>query len=642
MEEEKEQKVEQTEQPQETQNAPVEDNSKAVNQEQTEPNAENKKEEETKQEKKEEETKQEKKEKDEEDSDVEEDEEEEKKEQPINIDELESIEQEIEEMTKKVEQEKVSLRTYKERYEKAFNHYCELKGMPVPQTKEQKEKEREKHLKQIKKHKVADPIVHKKTKLAAALEVENKKARALNQNKISVDGLNHDINLLKLDNDTLKEELKNLRIDKTIALTQSQKLDEETKELNEKINEQKEKNQKNEGEIKHQEYKEAVEENKELNKNFEGKRDDMEAEYHKIIEESIKMERAKKKEAARKRQMNSLVSDSKSSFKGGNQQELQNYAKSLANEEISDRTPILAEVLKKWKQINEENAQMLNRYTKNADSIRRIFDDLKTFYGLDDYQEVAVVIKKGLDQLGDIQDYMTRLDNEIGDLKEEKKILQEKINFLSKKSEEDKFSEEEMKEHRKEFLRFLQEKINEVKGDSLSKDRLFQEIKPQTDHFIGKMNDTYMADYVPNRINVQPEIPYNYKDMEGIISGVEDYFKLIQLYSDTCKGKERKTEEMDGLRNEIKIALQSMDSHKLINSSLRNSMKQDYYKNGLALGEIIKKNSRMLCGNITRSYAVTEASPSEVKSILSGEEENEKRATFKKGTKRTLAPLEAA
>ena len=46
MEEEKEQKVEQTEQPQETQNALVEDNSKAVNQEPTEPNAENKKEEE--------------------------------------------------------------------------------------------------------------------------------------------------------------------------------------------------------------------------------------------------------------------------------------------------------------------------------------------------------------------------------------------------------------------------------------------------------------------------------------------------------------------------------------------------------------------------------------------------------------------
>ena len=86
-------------------------------------------------------------------------------------------------------------------------------------------------------------------KKAAALEVENKKARALNQNKISVDGLNNDINLLKLDNDTLKEELKNLRIDKTIALSQSQKIDEETKELKEKINEQKEKNQKNEGEV---------------------------------------------------------------------------------------------------------------------------------------------------------------------------------------------------------------------------------------------------------------------------------------------------------------------------------------------------------------------------------------------------------
>ena len=314
----------------------------------------------------------------------EEDEEEEEEEPSEHVDPLQDLETEIEEMTKKVEHEKISLRTYKERYEKAFNHYCELKGLPVPQTKEQQQKEREKHLKQIKRHKVSDPIIHKKTKLGASLEIEDQKRRKLKLNINTVQSIQDDINVISLDNEALKEQILNLRKDKTTAIQLRQKIEANNEELQEKIDTQKEKNENFAKEIQYEEYKNAVSEGKEEGKQFTNKRDKMEEEYHKIIEESIKRERMDKKEKAKKRQLNTMVSNNKGGFKGSNAVELENYAKALKNEEISDRTPILNELLNKWKLINQAKADMVDKYTKNSAGIRKIFDEILLFSSLQD------------------------------------------------------------------------------------------------------------------------------------------------------------------------------------------------------------------------------------------------------------------
>ncbi|MCQ2820768.1 MAG: hypothetical protein MJ252_26210 [archaeon] len=560
------------------------------------------------------------------DDEEEEEVEDEKKTENNNIDELQSIQNEIEEMTKKVEHEKISLRTYKERYEKAFNHYCELKGLPVPLTKEQQQKEREKHMKSIKKHKVADPIIHKKTKLGASLEIEAKKARQLKLNTLSVENLEDDINVLTLNNDQMKEEIKNLRQDKTNALQQKQKMQDKIDELQENINAQKEKNENSEKEIKHEEYKQAVSDNKELNKNFVEQRDQMEEEYHKIIEESIKRERELKKEQAKKRQMNSMVSDSKAAFKGSNTIELEKYVKALKNEEISDRTPILSKLLDKWKEINKATAEMVAKYSKNAAGIKQIFDEIQAFYGLDSYGQIPIVIKKSLSQMQEIQSYLTRLNSECSELQGKKELLQNQIEYLKAKSEEDELNEKTMTGNRKEFLRFLQEKICKVKGDLAAKKRLFNQIKPNTDSFLGKMNESYMADYVNDKVNIQPEIEYNYKDVERVLSSVEDYYKLIQMYSDKINGKEEPNadEELEKLREEIKFKLENLDAKKYISNNLRISMKNDHYKNGLDFDDIIKRSSEMICSQVSKSVALTEGN-----------------ASLRQTKRKMLAPLEA-
>ena len=52
--------------------------------------------------------------------------------------EIEDIQKEIQQITKKIEHEKINLRICGEKYEKKFNSYIELQGKPFPSSKYQK------------------------------------------------------------------------------------------------------------------------------------------------------------------------------------------------------------------------------------------------------------------------------------------------------------------------------------------------------------------------------------------------------------------------------------------------------------------------------------------------------------------------
>ena len=69
--------------------------------------------------------------------------------------EIEDIQQEIQNVTKKIEHEKINLRITEERYEKTKNEYNRLQGKPEAKTKEDKEKER-KEKKEKQKIKIED------------------------------------------------------------------------------------------------------------------------------------------------------------------------------------------------------------------------------------------------------------------------------------------------------------------------------------------------------------------------------------------------------------------------------------------------------------------------------------------------------
>ena len=76
---------------------------------------------------------------------------------------------------------------------------------------------------------------------------------------------------------------------------------------------------------------------------------------------------------------------------------------------------------------------MIEKYEKNSASIRKAFDHLLLFLGIDDYEDLPIVYRKAVDQLSNIEMYLSQLVNECDNLRTQKEILKSKIAFLSDK-----------------------------------------------------------------------------------------------------------------------------------------------------------------------------------------------------------------
>ena len=519
----------------------------------------------------------------------------------FNKSEINDIQYEIQEMTKKIEHEKINLRICQERYEKKFITYSELQGRPVPLTKEEKEKEKAAKKKKKKNHSVTDPIEKKKTKDKEMIENQGRILRESTRNEGELGALTNEINELVLSNQAAKEEIKDLRKQKNIALNQRDKTLEDNQRIQDDIDELREKNKESEGKIKNRELSKSMNQNQFQKKEFAKSRDDLEGEYHKIIEENIKREREQKKEQAKKRQMLSMVSDSKAVFKGANAIELEKQVKALKAEEISDRTPITEELLSKWKYINKVKKYMIEKYEKNSASIRKAFDHLLLFLGIDDYEDLPIVYRKAVDQLSNIEMYLSQLVNECDNLRTQKEILKSKIAFLSDKKKSQGQDKTSFIEDKQNIVDKLTKNIQNVEEDIEKKRNLFKRIQPGTDDYLLKLNETYLSEYVPDKCQIDKQLEYNEKSVTKFISSVEEYYLLIQMFQKSMEEKKKgENNEIDRLRDEIRMKLERFKRENLIDNNLCNSMKLES-KNGVNFEDIIKRSSDFICTQINSS-----------------------------------------
>ena len=519
----------------------------------------------------------------------------------FNKSEINDIQYEIQEMTKKIEHEKINLRICQERYEKKFITYSELQGRPVPLTKEEKEKEKEAKKKKKKNHSVTDPIEKKKPKDKEMIENQGRILRESIRNEGELGALTNEINELVLSNQAAKEEIKDLRKQKNIALNQRDKTLEDNQRIQDDIDELREKNKESEGKIKNRELSKSMNQNQFQKKEFAKSRDDLEGEYHKIIEENIKREREQKKEQAKKRQMLSMVSDSKAVFKGANAIELEKQVKALKAEEISDRTPITEELLSKWKYINKVKKYMIEKYEKNSASIRKAFDHLLLFLGIDDYEDLPIVYRKAVDQLSNIEMYLSQLTNECDNLRTQKEILKSKIAFLSDKKKSQGQDKTSFIEDKQNIVDKLTKNIQNVEEDIEKKRNLFKRIQPGTDDYLLKLNETYLSEYVPDKCQIDKQLEYNEKSVTKFISSVEEYYLLIQMFQKSMEEKKKgENNEIDRLRDEIRMKLERFKRENLIDNNLCNSMKLES-KNGVNFEDIIKRSSDFICTQINSS-----------------------------------------
>jgi hypothetical protein len=501
---------------------------------------------------------------------------------------IEDIQNEIQEITKKIEQEKINLRITTERLTQKEKTYNELQGKPVNKTNEEKEKERREHKKAVKNHKLSDPIIRKKGKEKEYYDEQIKNQKAYDKSKTDFEKLTCDINELVIGNKDLKQQIIDLRKRKVEAMKQLENIMEENQKSQDELNEILKGNRNLKDQIKYKEYKKVIEFGNVQEKNFVSLRDDYEDQYHELIKEYVKREKEAKKENAKKRQMALLGSGSPTHFKGMNDKDIEKQIKMLAEEEISDRTPILDLAIEKWTEINRSKKITIERHYDNCVKIEEAFKKLTNFLGLDNFSELPTVFRKTEQQISNINFYNEKLDLQIDELEQRKESIIQQIKLLSGKQNENTNNKSKFKEQKEQNIKVIENLIINFENDMEHKKEVFRRIQPQTDNFLSKLGDSYLGDFIPNKANIDPEIEYNEQTVNKFLSNVQDYYKIIQKWDEASKVDDNK--ELDKLREDMKLKLGGFEKNRIISKKLINSMKNDL-KKGINIEDIIKKSS---------------------------------------------------
>ena len=509
----------------------------------------------------------------------------------FNQHEIEDIQNNIQEMTKKIEHEKINLRITTERLNQKEKQYNELQGKPVVKTKEEKERERKEHKKAVKSHKLSDPIIRKKGKEKEFYDEQIRIQKIYDKNKVDFEKLTCDINELVIGNKNLKQQIIDLRKRKFEAQKQLENIAEENQKKQEELEEILKGNKALKDQIKYKEYKNVVEFGNIQEKNFVAQRDDYEDQYHEIIKNYVKREKETKKENAKKRQMALLGSGSPTHFKGTSDKDIEKQLKILAEEEISDRTPILDLEIEKWTEINKTKKITLQRHYENCIKIEEAFKKLTNFLGLDDFCQLPEVFKKTEQQSSNINFYIEKLDLQLDTLEQEKQSIIEQIELLSGKQTENCNNKSKFKEQKEQSIKVMDNLINNFQADIEHKREVFKRIQPSTDKYLSVLGESYISDFVPNRETVDPETNYNEQTVNKYLANVQDYYKIIQTWDEANRSvKTDENREIDKLRDEMKLKLGGFEKNRIINKKLITSMKNEL-KSGVNIEDIIKKTS---------------------------------------------------
>ena len=516
-----------------------------------------------------------------------------KKKNPIQL------EKDIQEMTTSLEQSKINLRILKERLEQRKRTYNKLQGKPITNlTSEEKEKERQNRRKEISNRKYYDPIKRKKGKereiIDASIKMEKEKKKEENE----FERLGEEIDELVETNKELKREIQEQRKRKLELEKLKEKMIKENKEKKEILNELLDINNDLEKSVKNNDYKKVVQAGIQQEKEFSEKRDELEKEYQKVIQEYIKRERQELKDKEFKKKVEE-AKRGKNNKKGKNK-EIEEELKRMEDEKIMDRTPILDELLQKWRVVNKEKKDTLTTYSQNCDKIRDALEDIAISLDLLNLSELPEVYRKTEERLSNINFQIERLENEQDQLEMERDTINKQIDLLSTKKKGISAYRNKFIAQKKEQIEVLDNIIKKLKKNMRIKEELFKRIQPQTDNFLTRLNETYLSEYVPDKMSIDPNKRYNYKNINNYLSNVEDYFNLVNDWkgnNDTENFDSIEKQNFDKLREEMKNKLEGFEAKRLMNKSVSKSIQLER-KKGKELNDIIKKTSNVITGQM--------------------------------------------
>ena len=514
----------------------------------------------------------------------------------FEVSEIEDIQKAIQKITKSIEKKKIELRISDERYSTKQREYNELQGKPNPLTEEEKEKKK-KERNDSKEHKYDEPKKNYAAK-EKLNETARRKFRQLDKKENESESLTQLINDTKLDIEDLKIQIEHLRKLKSQSVYQLNLIEKKNEKLKKETEELKKKNDDTNKKIEENDNNELMSKTQigfEQRKNFERRRDKLEAKYHKLIEANIERERERKKEQAKKRQLLGMMATNamNNSKKNKNEKEIEEQIKKLHNEEISDRIPILDVTLDKWKNINKIKKNMLDKYIKNSEVLKEAFDIIMKFLGVNEYDELPIIFEKNEEQNSNIEMYITQL-TDLNDEKEDNKIiLQEQIEELKLRRDNRQNEKQNFGDDKKANIEKLNEKIKEIENDINSKRDFFNKLQPETNRFLKKLNQTYVSDYVPNKIPLD-DLKYTEDNVKSIMDNIQNYYKLITQFEKSISNPNKDdyvNRKLDELRLDMREKLENFKKENCMNTK---QVKNDLKNSGNNYDETIKKLSKVI------------------------------------------------
>ena len=519
------------------------------------------------------------------------------------------LEKAIHEMTKNIEQNKIDIRILKERLEQRKRNYNQLQGKPITNlTSEEKERALEKRRKEISNRKYNDPVKRKVGREREIIDARIKMQKENKKNEAQFERLGNEIDDLTESNKALKKEINDLRKRKEELEKLKEKIIKENKDREDELNDILLGNADMQKSVRNNKYKATVKKGVEQEKEFMSQRDELEKEYQKVIQQYILRERQKLKENEFKKKV-AEVRNGKSN-KTKKNEEIQKELKRIEDEKMLDRTPILNELLQKWRELNKEKKDSLNRYVANCTKIRQLFEDLAIQLDLTTISDLPEVYRKTEERLSNINFHIKDLENENVRLENEKDTLSKQIELLSTKRKGLSAYRKKFIEQKKLRIRVFERITNNLRKDIRTKEKFIKNLKPETDSFLSKLNETFLSEFIINKMNVDPNTRYNYKNISNYLANVEDYLNLIYQWKDNNSTDNfilTEQKNMDNLREEMKQKLENFETNRVLNNSLYSSMKTER-KNGTGLSQIIKKTSNDILGQMKNNKNKTNTS----------------------------------
>lgn len=454
-------------------------------------------------------------------------------------DNIEQIQKSIQSMVHDIEKEKINLHISQERYSKKFREYNEILGKPAALTKEQRLLRIKEKIENLKKRDIFSPTYGKRVRPVKPEDEIKKIQKSASLQEIKLNDIKDSVNRQALINEKIKDEIDEIRKDKVLLKTKLSKIEEVNEEIEQNLKELMEKNKERTKKLKYNTLKRTKNEGIFQEAKFKSDRDFLEDRYHKVIEATIRKERIRNNELSKQRLANAAIADNVR--KKGSKVTKQEIRED--NDEIQDRMPILDALLTKWNYIIKYKKNLINKYMLNSNQIRNSFNKLILLLGLESYDELPSIFEKNEIQMARIDEHLSRVTDDVDELKAKKELLEKQIFILSEtKKMSNKNKEEYIKEKQAniENLRQLNDNLME---EIDRKRQLFSALKECTFKFLTKMQNSYLVDFVVKRMIIEESSKINEQNVIDYLSSVYCFVELIRDFEEFTQNKNQAEEE---------------------------------------------------------------------------------------------------